>query len=173
GARHPRRARDEVHDGGGRRHPLVLGPELRPEDGRGPRHRDDDPGDSDPDGGLRSRVRRAVRPRARDHACDGTGGDAARGRQADRGAEGVAGTAPEQAEQYPAHFEPPRGSTWRLFFGPGLVRGAWMAVLGFGLGTALVCLLRFWWGWDPVWNTQVVLLVGGMVMAPIFFLGGI
>jgi hypothetical protein len=88
----------------------------------------------------------------------------------DRGAEGVTATHPEQAEQYPAHFEPPRGSTWRMFFGPGLVRGAWMAVLGFGLGTALVCLLRAWWGWDPVWNTQIVLLVGGMVVAPIFFL---
>jgi cytochrome c oxidase subunit 1 len=90
-----------------------------------------------------------------------------------RAAEGMTATHPEQVEQYPAHFEPPRGSLWRLVFGPGLVRGAWMAVLGFGLGTALVCLLRAWWGWDPVWNTQIVLLVGGMVCAPIFFLGGI
>ena len=82
-------------------------------------------------------------------------------------------THPEQAEQYPAHFEPPRGAAWRLFFGPGLVRGAWMALLGFGLGTALVCLLRAWWGWDPVWNTEVVLVVGAMVVGPIFFLAGI
>ena len=83
-------------------------------------------------------------------------------------------THPEQdVQQYPAHFEPPRGSTWKLIFGPGLVRGAWMALLGFGLGTLLVLALRAWWGWDPVWNTEVVLVVGAMVVAPIFFLAGI
>ena len=83
-------------------------------------------------------------------------------------------THPEQdVQQYPAHFEPPHGSTWRLFFGPGLVRGAWMAGLGFLLGAGLVCVLRAWWGWDPVWNTEVVLVVGAMVVAPIFFLAGI
>ncbi len=48
-----------------------------------------------------------------------------------------------------------------------------MAGLGFLLGAALVCLLRAWWGWDPVWNTEVVLVVGAMVVAPIFFLAGI
>ena len=63
-------------------------------------------------------------------------------------------THPEQdVHQYPAHFEPPHGSTWKLFFGPGLVRGAWMAGLGFVLGMLLVLLLRAWWGWDPLWNT--------------------
>ena len=82
-------------------------------------------------------------------------------------------THPEpDVQQYPAHFEPPHGSTWRLVFGPGLVRGTWMAGLGFLLGAALVCLLRAWWGWDPVWNTEVVLVVGAMVVAPIFFLAG-
>jgi len=86
----------------------------------------------------------------------------------------VTATHPDQdVQQYPAHFEPPHGSTWKLVFGPGLIRGAWMALLGFGLGTALVCLLRAWWGWDPVWNTEVVLVVGAMVFAPIFFLAGI
>ena len=83
-------------------------------------------------------------------------------------------THPEQdIHQYPAHFEPPHGSTWKLFFGPGLVRGAWMAGLGFVLGMLLVLLLRAWWGWDPLWNTEVILVVGAMVMAPIFFLAGI
>ena len=69
-------------------------------------------------------------------------------------------THPEQPAQYPSHYEPPHGSTWRLFFGPGLVRGAWMGALGFLLGTALVCLLRWWWSWTPVWDTQIVLVVG-------------
>ena len=83
-------------------------------------------------------------------------------------------THPEQdVNQYPAHFEPPHGSTWKLFFGPGLVRGAWMAGLGFVLGMLLVLLLRAWWGWDPLWNTEVILVVGAMVVAPIFFLAGI
>jgi len=76
-------------------------------------------------------------------------------------------------QEYPSHFEPPHGATWKAFFGPGLVRGAWMAGLGFVLGTLLVILLRAWWGWDPLWNTEVILVVGGMVFAPIFFLGGI
>ena len=70
----------------------------------------------------------------------------------------------QDVPEYPAHFEPPHGPTWRMFFGPGLVRGAWMAVLGFVLGTLLVIALRAWWGWDPLWNTEVILVVGGMVM---------
>ena len=74
---------------------------------------------------------------------------------------------------YPAHYEPPVGPTRRLLFGPGLLRGAWMAVLFFGLGTLLVCALRWWWSWDPVWNTEVVLAVAAMTFAPIGFLAGI
>ena len=38
-----------VHDGGGRRPPLVLGAELRPEDGRRAGHRDDHPRHADAD----------------------------------------------------------------------------------------------------------------------------
>ena len=59
-------------------------------------------------------------------------------------------THPEQdVHHYPAHFEPPHGSTWRMLFGPGLVRGVWMAALGFVLGMLLVLFFRAWWGWEP------------------------
>ena len=60
-----------------------------------------------------------------------------------------------------------------LLFGPGLVRGAWMALLFFGLGTLLVLGLRWWWSWEPVWDTEVVLAVAAMTLAPIGFLAGI
>ena len=63
---------------------------------------------------------------------------------------------PEQVEAYPEHFEPPHGPAWRLVFGPGLVRGAWVAGLFFVLGMLLVAGLRFWWGWDPVWLWDVI-----------------
>ena len=75
--------------------------------------------------------------------------------------------------EYPAHFEPPHGPMWKLFFGPGLVRGVWMAGLGFVLGMFLVLALRLWWGWEPYWITEVILVVGGMVAAPMGFLAGI
>jgi cytochrome c oxidase subunit 1 len=79
-----------------------------------------------------------------------------------------------QMTPMPAHLQPPpRGPVWRLLFGPGLVRGAWMAVAGFGVGAALVYLLRTWWGWDPAWDNEIVLVIGGMTLGPIFFLGGI
>ena len=46
----------------------------------------------------------------------------------DAGAASVTATAARpRRTQYPAHFEPPHGPTWKLVFGPGLVRGAWMA----------------------------------------------
>ena len=76
-------------------------------------------------------------------------------------------------QEFPSHFEPPHGATWKAFFGPGLLRGAWMAVAGFGIGALLVMVLRAWWGWDPVWITEVILVVGGMVLAPLGFLAGI
>jgi cytochrome c oxidase subunit 1 len=76
-------------------------------------------------------------------------------------------------ETYPAHFEPPHSPTWRLFFGPGLVRGAWMGALFFVLGMLLVVGLRTWWGWDPAWLWTVIWPVAGMVAAPIGFLAGI
>src|SRR5687768_12583584 len=48
-----------------------------------------------------------------------------------------------------------------------------MALLFFGLGALLVLGLRWWWSWDPVWHTEVVLAVAAMTAAPIGFLAGI
>ena len=76
-------------------------------------------------------------------------------------------------EEYPAHFEPAHGPTWKLLFGAGLVRGGWMGAAGFVFGMLLVLVLRWWWSWEPYWNTEVILAVGGMVTAPIGFLAGI
>ena len=78
-----------------------------------------------------------------------------------------------QQGDYPAHFEPPHGPTWKLFFGSGLVRGGWMAGAGFLFGMLLVLALRFWWSWHPVWDTEIVLAIAGMVAMPIGFLAGI
>jgi len=80
---------------------------------------------------------------------------------------------PETTELYPDHFEPPHGPAWRVVFGPGLFRGLWLAAAFFGAGALLVAGLRFWWGWDPVWNWEIIVTIAGMVMAPIGFLGGI
>jgi cytochrome c oxidase subunit 1 len=80
---------------------------------------------------------------------------------------------PTPTDVYPAHFEPPHGPTWRFFFGAGLVRGAWLAILFFSLGLLLVAGLRWWWSWDPVFDWTVIAAIGAMVAAPIGFLAGI
>ncbi len=80
---------------------------------------------------------------------------------------------PSAPQLYPSEFEPPRGPTWRLFFGPGFGRALWMTPLFFALGMFLVVGLRYWWSWDPVWDWTVIYTVGGMIAAPIGFLAGI
>ncbi len=78
-----------------------------------------------------------------------------------------------QQEHYPGHFQPPRSPLGQALFGPGLVRGLWMGLLFFVLGALLVVTLRWWWGWEPLWLTEVVLVIGAMTAAPIGFLAGI
>ena len=63
-------------------------------------------------------------------------------------------TTPEQ--EYPEHYEPPRGPAWRLVFGPGIVRGLWMGVLFFGLGILLVAGLRWWSAWEALWANVTI-----------------
>jgi cytochrome c oxidase subunit I len=64
----------------------------------------------------------------------------------------------------------PRGH-W--LFGPGWVRAAWMAALFFGIGTGIVCFFRWIAHYDPVFDTELVVLVGALIAAPVGFLAGL
>jgi cytochrome c oxidase subunit I len=66
---------------------------------------------------------------------------------------------------------PPRG--WRRLLYPGWLRAAWMTPLFFGIGCGIVCLCRWWGGWDPIWFNEIIVLVGALTAAPIGFLAGI
>src|SRR5689334_16079880 len=66
---------------------------------------------------------------------------------------------------------PPHG--WRRLLYPGFLRAAWMTPLFFGIGCAIVVLCRWWGGWHPLWKGEIIVLVGGLVAAPIGFLAGI
>jgi cytochrome c oxidase subunit 1 len=64
---------------------------------------------------------------------------------------------------------PKRGILMR----PGLVRGAWCAALFFLIGLYLVVGIRWLAGWAPTYDWEIIVLVGGMVTAPIGFLLGL
>ncbi|HEY7381815.1 MAG TPA: cbb3-type cytochrome c oxidase subunit I, partial [Gaiella sp.] len=63
----------------------------------------------------------------------------------------------------------PRGRLMR----PGFLRAAWCAPAFFLAGMYIVVTLRWIAGWDPVYDWEIIVLVGGMVAAPIGFLLGI
>src|SRR5438445_10778859 len=48
-----------------------------------------------------------------------------------------------------------------------------MAPFFFGIGSGIVVLCRWWGGWHPIWLGEMIVLVGGLVAAPIGFLAGI
>ena len=52
---------------------------------------------------------------------------------------------------------PPRGL--RRFTAPGFLRALWMAPLFWGIGAGLVCLLRSFTVWGPVWEWNVIVVV--------------
>jgi cytochrome c oxidase subunit I len=68
---------------------------------------------------------------------------------------------------------PTRGRIRRLLLGPGLLRGAWMFVLFGWIGFGIVVLIRWAAGWHPILLTEPLVLVAGLVAAPIGFLAGI
>jgi cytochrome c oxidase subunit 1 len=79
-------------------------------------------------------------------------------------------------EHVEAHAPPPerrRPRGWRLLTAPGLIRGAWMTALFFGIGLAFVVGIRALAGWDPVFDWAVITVVAMLTTAPLGFLAGI
>ena len=56
---------------------------------------------------------------------------------------------------------------------PGFVRAAWCFALFFLIGLYLVAGIRWLAGWDPVYDWNIIVLVGGLTLAPIGFLLGL
>jgi cytochrome c oxidase subunit I len=60
-----------------------------------------------------------------------------------------------------------------IFMRPGYLRALWVTPLFFLIGMYIVVALRALAGWDPVYDWEYIVLVAGMVTAPIGFLLGI
>jgi cytochrome c oxidase subunit I len=56
---------------------------------------------------------------------------------------------------------------------PGWIRALWVTPLFFLIGMYIVVALRWLGGWDPIYNWTIIVLVGGLVMAPLGFLVGL
>jgi cytochrome c oxidase subunit 1 len=69
-----------------------------------------------------------------------------------------------------ARKRPPTG--WRRFTAPGYLRCLWTIPLMFGVGVGFMALVRWLEGWDPVWDSTVVVTIS-LVTIPLGFLGGI
>jgi cytochrome c oxidase subunit 1 len=71
----------------------------------------------------------------------------------------------------PAHgpLPPQRG----VFTRPGLLKGIWCSALFFLVGLYVVAGIRWIAGWDPVYDWEIIVLIGGMVTGPVGFLYGI
>ena len=67
--------------------------------------------------------------------------------------------------------EPVRGL--RYLTVAGWPRALLTAALFYGIGTGIVCFFRWLADYDPVYEWQLVTLIGAMVMAPIGFLTGL
>ena len=80
-------------------------------------------------------------------------------------------------DQHAQHETPARAADARaaagIFMRPGYVRALWCTALFFLIGMYIVVALRWIAGWDPVYDWEYIVLVGGMVTAPLGFLLGI
>ena len=78
-------------------------------------------------------------------------------------------------EEHAVHHEVPHGPPPRrrgIFMRPGYVRALWCTAAFFVIGMYIVVTLRWLAGWDPVYDWEYIVLVAGMVTAPIGFLLG-
>ena len=82
-------------------------------------------------------------------------------------------TVEEQAQHGDGHHAAPPPPRRGILMRPGYVRALWCAALFFFIGMYIVVTLRWWAGWDPVYEWEYIVLVAGMVTAPIGFLLGI
>ena len=76
----------------------------------------------------------------------------------------------------PTHHETGHGDAPRrrgLLMRPGWVRAAWVTPAFFFIGMYLVVTFRWIMGWDPVYDWEIIVLIAGMVTAPIGFLLGL
>ena len=62
---------------------------------------------------------------------------------------------------------------WRYLTAPGWIRAAWMTALFLGIGLGLVVLFRWWAGWEPLFDWQVITVVATLTAAPLGFLAGL
>jgi cytochrome c oxidase subunit 1 len=79
-------------------------------------------------------------------------------------------TIADQTQHAPA-APPPTG--WRRAFAPGWLRVPWMTALFFGIGFALVVLMRLWAGYKPTVDWLVIVTVAALTAAPLGFLAGL
>ncbi|HUZ16264.1 MAG TPA: cbb3-type cytochrome c oxidase subunit I [Gaiellaceae bacterium] len=63
--------------------------------------------------------------------------------------------------------------TRRFLLGPGFGRALWMTPLWGAIGFGIVVLCRWGGGWHPLLLSEPLILVAGLVAAPVGFLGGI
>jgi cytochrome c oxidase subunit I len=77
------------------------------------------------------------------------------------------------AEQTPHAPPAPPRTGWRRVLGPGWLRVLWMTPLFFGIGFALVVLIRLWAGYEPAVDWLVIVTVAVLTAAPIGFLAGL
>ena len=76
----------------------------------------------------------------------------------------------------PTHHGAGHGDTPRrrgYLMRPGWVRAAWVTPAFFLIGMYLVVALRWLAGWDPIYDWEIIVLIAGMVTAPIGFLLGL
>jgi cytochrome c oxidase subunit 1 len=80
-------------------------------------------------------------------------------------------TQPGQAPA--AHGRGPARDERSVFLRPNLLRALWVAAVFFLIGMYIVVGIRWIAGWDPTYDWTIIVLVGGLVSAPIGFLVGL